>query len=629
MLIDPLTDVEREAVKDIAGMCTEITRREGQRLFYILFPDENTDTPEWAREMIDNDTIFARRLYRKHMAFFEAGATIPERCFRAANRVGKALRNGTPVATPGGWRSIEDLKVGDQIIAGDGSVTIVTGVYPQGLKQLYRITFDVGEYIDCCGEHLWKYQHPRSRYPYRQSHGKRQDNPFYGQWSVGSTKQIIDQVGSSPIARMRPVIPTSQPWQISAQSVPLDPYLVGVLLGDGCLRHGRAVISTADEEILKYVQEALPEGMHLSHVDRYDYALQSASGHKRCAATGQYLVVNEVVNSLVVLGLQEKKAHEKHIPEIYLLNDPDTRRAILQGLMDTDGSISKTGAMEFSTTSKVLARDVAFLVASLGGKTSTEQRQTHCVSGSYRTPGRISYRVRIRLNECPFRLCRKADRWNPRKNTENRVIHTIKKIDIDHATCISVAHECKTFVTNHGIVTHNTMGGGYELSCHLTGEYPDWWVGRRFNRPIRAWAAGKTSETTRDIVQTALLGPPTTIGATKTFTGTGILPGHAIGGATWKQGVQDLADIVRIRHKPTGQWSRLGFKSYNQGRGSFEGTAQHAILLDEEPPLDIYGECLIRTATTRGIIMLTFTPLEGMSEVVLEFMPQNERPEEV
>ncbi len=173
-----------------------------------------------------------------------------------------------------------------------------------------------------------------------------------------------------------------------------------------------------------------------------------------------------------------------------------------------------------------------------------------------------------------------------------------------------------------------TLGGGFEAACHLTGEYPHWWQGKRFDRPIRAWAAGKTSETTRDILQTALLGPTTTIGNTKTFAGTGIIPGAAISGATWKQGVPDLADIVRIRHKPTGKFSRLGFKSYNQGRGSFEGTAQHVIMLDEEPPEDIYGECLIRTATTNGIIMLTFTPLDGMSKVVLEFMPQNERPEE-
>lgn len=167
-----------------------------------------------------------------------------------------------------------------------------------------------------------------------------------------------------------------------------------------------------------------------------------------------------------------------------------------------------------------------------------------------------------------------------------------------------------------------TLGGSFELAAHLTGEYPDWWEGRRFNRPIRAWAAGKTNETTRDILQTNLLGPVTYVGNMKTFSGFGTVPGHAIMGTTWKQGVQDLADVVRIKHV-SGGYSRLGFKSYIQGRGAFEGTAQHVILMDEEPPLDVYGECQIRTTTTRGIIMLTFTPLDGISEVVLSFMPRS------
>lgn len=170
-----------------------------------------------------------------------------------------------------------------------------------------------------------------------------------------------------------------------------------------------------------------------------------------------------------------------------------------------------------------------------------------------------------------------------------------------------------------------TLAGSYETTCHLTGRYPDWWEGRRFKRPVRAWAAGKTSETTRDILQTNLLGTPIVHGGHKGFSGTGVIPGNLIGGATWKSGIQDLADTVRIQHI-SGGWSRLGFKSYNQGRDSFEGTAQHVIMLDEEPPMDVYGECLIRTATTNGLIMLTFTPLEGMSEVVLEFLPADERP---
>lgn len=163
--------------------------------------------------------------------------------------------------------------------------------------------------------------------------------------------------------------------------------------------------------------------------------------------------------------------------------------------------------------------------------------------------------------------------------------------------------------------------GGYEMAAHLTGDYPEWWPGRRFKRPIRAWAAGKTNETTRDIVQATLLGEIRGSGSEKRFNGTGVVPGRALGKITWKQGVSDLSDTIKVRHV-SGGWSLLGFKSYQQGRGSFEGTAQHAIWLDEEPPEDIYGECLIRTATTNGIIMLTFTPLEGMSAVVQSFLPQ-------
>lgn len=169
--------------------------------------------------------------------------------------------------------------------------------------------------------------------------------------------------------------------------------------------------------------------------------------------------------------------------------------------------------------------------------------------------------------------------------------------------------------------------GGYETTLHLTGHYPTWWKGRRFTKPVKAWMAGKTNETTRDILQTKMLGGITFDGAKKRVTGTGLIPGVEIGGLTWKQGVQDLLDTVKVKHT-SGGWSVLGVKSYQQGRGSFEGTEQDVIWLDEEPPEDIYGECLVRTMTTNGLIMITFTPLEGMSNVVLSFLPGGEIPKE-
>jgi phage terminase large subunit-like protein len=162
--------------------------------------------------------------------------------------------------------------------------------------------------------------------------------------------------------------------------------------------------------------------------------------------------------------------------------------------------------------------------------------------------------------------------------------------------------------------------GGYETALHLTGQYPDWWPGRRFDRPVNWWAAGKTNETTRDIVQNKLFGPISWHSGEKGVAGTGLVRGNTIGRITWKQGVQDLIDTVMVRHV-TGGWSKLGLKSYQQGRGSFEGTEQDGIWLDEEPPLDIYGECLIRTATTNGLVYITFTPLEGVTGTVIQFLP--------
>ena len=173
--------------------------------------------------------------------------------------------------------------------------------------------------------------------------------------------------------------------------------------------------------------------------------------------------------------------------------------------------------------------------------------------------------------------------------------------------------------------------GGYETTAHLTGRYPAWWPGRRFVRPVRWWMAGKNNETTRDILQAKMFGDTIHLSTgRKAVTGTGLIPGEDIGIPAWKRG-SDLIDKVAIKHYDAARvfdgWSRLGLKSYEQGRGSFEGTEQDGIWLDEEPPADIYTECLTRTMTTNGLILLTFTPLEGMSEVVLSFLPSGEIPE--
>jgi len=155
--------------------------------------------------------------------------------------------------------------------------------------------------------------------------------------------------------------------------------------------------------------------------------------------------------------------------------------------------------------------------------------------------------------------------------------------------------------------------GGYELALHLTGRYPAWWQGRTFQRPISAWAAGDTGITVRDIIQKKLLGP---VGSW----GTGLIPGDDLVRTVRSSGIADKLDSVFVKHA-SGGVSSLVLKSYDQRRESFQGTEQDVIWLDEEPPLDVYTECLMRTMTNDGMVMLTFTPLLGMSEVVLAFLP--------
>ncbi len=167
--------------------------------------------------------------------------------------------------------------------------------------------------------------------------------------------------------------------------------------------------------------------------------------------------------------------------------------------------------------------------------------------------------------------------------------------------------------------------GGYETTLHLTGLYPDWWQGRRFDKPISAWAAGKTSETTRDIIQLTLLGKVIGSGTHKTVDGEGLIPASTLEKITWNSGISDCADTVKVRHV-SGGVSDLGFKAYKQGRGSFEGTQKQVIWADEEVPMDVYSEMLIRLTATDGnsadgLALLTFTPLEGLTDVVMEFIP--------
>ena len=169
-----------------------------------------------------------------------------------------------------------------------------------------------------------------------------------------------------------------------------------------------------------------------------------------------------------------------------------------------------------------------------------------------------------------------------------------------------------------------TIAGGAEWAIHLTGRYPDWWEGKVFDKPVRMWAAGVTGESTRDNPQRVLVGPP----QQQEAWGTGMSPGDAIANTITGRGVPNGLDSIVVRHGGGADVQQgrsvLSFKSYEKGREKWQGETLEGVWYDEEPPLDIYSEGLTRTNTTGGITIVTFTPLQGMSDVVLQFLTSEE-----
>lgn len=182
-----------------------------------------------------------------------------------------------------------------------------------------------------------------------------------------------------------------------------------------------------------------------------------------------------------------------------------------------------------------------------------------------------------------------------------------------------------TEYTERGFIAGNRTGkseaGCYETVCHATGLYPDWWEGRKFNRPLMIWVGGDTATTLRDIVQKKLVGEITDPGS-------GMIPKETL---LWDQcksrrNVPDAMEILRVRHI-TGGVSTIVLKSYEQGRKSWQGSEVDFIWIDEEADMDVYSEAMIRLMTTNGSMIMTFTPLSGTTEVVMSFLDNSQETE--
>lgn len=181
-----------------------------------------------------------------------------------------------------------------------------------------------------------------------------------------------------------------------------------------------------------------------------------------------------------------------------------------------------------------------------------------------------------------------------------------------HMAFFKLGAEFKT----RGFIAGNRVGkteggGGYEMTCHVTGIYPDWWEGHRFDRPNHWWVAGDTNETVRDITQAKLCG-------TREDMGTGLIPGDLLGKATYRPNSNGAMDTISVKHI-SGGWSTIGFKSYEQGRKAFQGVERDGIWLDEESNEGIRAECILRLMTTKGLLLETFTPLSGITPIISKY----------
>ncbi|MFC9508612.1 helicase-related protein [Streptomyces sp. NPDC057002] len=342
---------------------------------------------------------------------------------------GKAQPLDALVLTPTGFSAMEDLRVGDEVVVPDGDIALIDGVFPQGERDVWRLVLSDGSSVECDDEHLWivgtSCGWHRGQAP-----------------KVMTTREIrLDTFKANGSSKW--YIPAAKPVDLGGDSgLPLDPYLFGLLLGDGSFRHNLR-LSTTDDEIREAVATAMTPECRLVPVkgSHCDYTIQLA----RRAGD----VRNPVIQALREWGLWGVTSHGKFVPDDFKNTPVKNRLALLQGLLDTDGTIQADGlSVSFCSASRRLAEDVAWLVRSLGGRARV-------------LPKKAAYNVSVALPDeyAPFRLTRKAERVRarPKYHTFRRGIRAVEYVGRKPVQCISVAHPSHAYITDNFTVTHNTM----------------------------------------------------------------------------------------------------------------------------------------------------------------------------
>ncbi len=381
---------------------------------------------------------------------------------------GRCHPTDTPVLTPDGFRPIGSLAVGDLVIGSNGEPTPVIGVYPQGEKDIYRLTTQDGASTLCSGDHLWAVTTRDDR---------RRGKPY----RVLETREMIGNLRANHYHRYE--LPMhSAPVCFPYQRVPVDPYALGLLLGDGCLTGSTtSSFATADVELAWELQRLLP-GLEVRPKGGPDYSL----GQGRSPWRGTVLAANPLAAEARQLGLHGTRSTTKFVPERYLYNSANVRLAVLQGLLDTDGGPAtqrgRTCRVQYTTVSSRLRDDVIFLVRSLGGVAYTRVRPAAGRKPGFAQGGPVHHRhdayiVDIRLPEGiePFRLTRKREKYRAEGGGGRpmRFIESIEPAGTAEAVCISVAAADSLYTTEDFLLTHNTLNDSFIILDEAQNTSPE------------------------------------------------------------------------------------------------------------------------------------------------------------
>lgn len=373
--------------------------------------------------------------------------------FSAVSGAGKAQPFYSKVLTDLGFVEMKDINVGTNVFTANGTLTKVINVFPQGKKKIWEFTLSDGTKVQSCEEHLWKTSTISERV-----------NNLNKKGSIKTTLEIVNSLKKGKKANH--FIELCNPIQFNKKEFIISPYIMGILLGDGCFRSESLFFSSVDSEIATNVNSLLPTGLQLKKrginyiISR---ELLNESQNK-----------NPFIEELKFLNLMDKSSFNKFIPFDYLHSSIEDRIELLQGLIDTDGSVYNEGQIEYTTTSYQLKEDVKFLVESLGGYCSSiKERKTKYIYKEEVKEGKLSYRLKIILPNTiiPCKLQRKLDRVSfYTKYLPIRNIVEALYIGEVEAQCIEVEDNSHLYITDNFIVTHNTFGA-LKVAYGLIGDW--------------------------------------------------------------------------------------------------------------------------------------------------------------